>query len=212
MIEYAFPASWLPEGVATWLEPGEQVVWTGVPNPHITFCRGDWFLVPLTVAWLGLVTTGQIGLLVVSGHELWWLTVVPLLALALYLAVGRFFYKRWDKSRSRYVLTNQRAAVFRTGKQFIREVPVRNRVRVTRLRGQGHGTITWSLSNKPTLTYMQVLFHFRDSWPDATTFRELGWPMGGRLPAAEVAFVDVDNFEELLNAVESVRGGPIETP
>jgi hypothetical protein len=103
------------------LDPGEQALWRGGPDPKVLFVPGDAFIVPFSVLWAGFSFFWE-GTLASTRHP-----PLPMLifgaafnAVGLYLLVGRFFYKRFDRRRTTYVLTNRRAAVVRNrGRQVI---------------------------------------------------------------------------------------------
>lgn len=104
------------------LAPGEFVVWTGRPDPKVTFTSGDGCLIPFG----GMF--GCFSFIWVAGASaanfVFGLFGLPFLAIGIYLAVGRFFYKKWLRERTWYALTNQRAIVLKVCPGIILESEV----------------------------------------------------------------------------------------
>ncbi len=95
------------------LLPDEDVVWYGQPDPSIIFSRADLIVIPISLLWagfaifaftvtLGAALAGDFGGLIsllISG---------PLVVMGIYIAIGRFFWKRWLKRRTHYAVTSRR--------------------------------------------------------------------------------------------------------
>ncbi len=104
---------------------GEEIVWTGRPDPSVNFDRRDLALIPFSIAWAGFAIFATAGFIngyietVESGGQEGSFLFLALAAmfslLGLYLLVGRFFYKRWDKRRLYYALTDARVLILKTG-------------------------------------------------------------------------------------------------
>jgi hypothetical protein len=105
--------------------PGERVEWIGHPNPSVIFHAEDWLAIPLSLMWGGFAIIWFLG---ASGiWNLWsnrpgstfeWFGVVwgtPFVVVGQYMMWGRFVYRRWEKQRSYYALTNKRAMILRKG-------------------------------------------------------------------------------------------------
>ena len=103
---------------------GEEIVWTGRPDPSVNFDRRDLTLIPFSIAWAGFAIFATAGFVsgyveaVESGGQPGSFLFLALAAgfslLGLYLLVGRFFNKRWNKRRLYYALTDHRVLILKT--------------------------------------------------------------------------------------------------
>lgn len=104
---------------------GEEILWTGRPDPSVNFDRRDLTLIPFSIAWAGFAIFATAGFVVGYGEAVksggqpgtfLFLVLGAMFALlGLYLLVGRFFNKRWNKLRTYYALTNRRVLILKTG-------------------------------------------------------------------------------------------------
>ncbi len=99
---------------------GENIMWSGQPEPGVNFTKGDIFLVPFSLffagfslMWFGTVIFSEplnpdksAGVII-----FFYLIGFVFTVLGLYFAFGRFLYKRWKKRKTYYALTDQRALV-----------------------------------------------------------------------------------------------------
>jgi hypothetical protein len=84
--------------------PGEEVLWSGRPDPAVVFADMDALAVPASILWLAaaaLAADKVIRIDALGGS----LVMGPFLALGSYALVGRFGYKRYRKQRTLYALT-----------------------------------------------------------------------------------------------------------
>jgi hypothetical protein len=85
--------------------PGEEVLWSGRPDPAVLFADRDAFIVPAFVLWcavMGFVAYKVISIDALGGG----LVIGPLLAIGTYGLAGRFVHKRHRKQRTLYSLTS----------------------------------------------------------------------------------------------------------
>jgi hypothetical protein len=110
------------------LRDDERLLWQGAPDLLVRFMRGDALLLYLVVSYG-------------SGLALWFYFVPPrtpgyfpyvagalLTAQWLYFPVGRFFYRRYRRSRTTYAVTTARVLIVgprRTWQESLREQPVK---------------------------------------------------------------------------------------
>ncbi|MCH8092538.1 MAG: hypothetical protein IIC57_09355 [Proteobacteria bacterium] len=104
---------------------GEEILWTGRPDPSVNFDRRDLALVPFSIAWAGFAIFATAGFVKgyieaagsggQEGSFLFLALAAMFSLLGLYLLVGRFFNKRWNKLRTYYALTNLRVLILETG-------------------------------------------------------------------------------------------------
>ena len=115
------------------LAADEALLWVGQSSTHKLFTRFDLFLIPFSIFWCGLAIYWEYSALLViirqsHGPGLF----SPLFGLlfvliGIYLMVGRFFYKNYQKQNTFYALTNQRVLISKTAKknlqtQWIHEI------------------------------------------------------------------------------------------
>ena len=105
--------------LASELGTGERLIWTGMPNPRITFHSDDWALIPFslmfggfTIVWETLALADWTPSLGRAGVVLWG---VPFVIVGQYLIWGRFLYDGWLKRRTYYGVTNFRALIVQQG-------------------------------------------------------------------------------------------------
>jgi len=104
---------------------GENIEWTGRPNPAVIFHQEDWGLIPFSLLWGGFAIFWLLG---ASGiWDIWtnrpsrsfqyfgliWGT--PFVLAGQYLIWGRFLHERWKKQRTYYALTSRRALIVHLG-------------------------------------------------------------------------------------------------
>ena len=107
------------------LVDGEEIRWTGRPDPSVNFDRRDLTLIPFSIAWAGFAIFATAGFVKgyieaagsggQEGSFLFLALAAMFSLLGLYLLVGRFFNKRWNKLRTYYALTNLRVLILETG-------------------------------------------------------------------------------------------------
>ena len=103
------------------LDPHEPVLWWGRPPRGILFRRSDWFVIPFSIVWCGIV---------LSSAGTAWAKDAPLfgraflllfLAIGLYMLVGRFIHDGWLREHTFYAVTPTRALIVtRKGVQSIK--------------------------------------------------------------------------------------------
>src|SRR5258708_28184425 len=98
-----------------YLQPGERILWTGRPDPARLIGRSDGFLIPFSLMWGGFAIVWEGGVLSTGAPLFFWLWGIPFVVVGQYLIWGRFVYKRWDRRRTVYALTNHPALILRGG-------------------------------------------------------------------------------------------------
>jgi len=110
----------------SYLDPGEQLLWSGQPKQGVRLQAADLFLIPFSLVWagfaffweatvLGLVSFGEGGF----GRDnhppvffaLWG---IPFCLVGLYLVVGRFFGDAASRRRTWYGITARRVIVLKS--------------------------------------------------------------------------------------------------
>lgn len=186
----------LRQRLQTELAAGERILWVGQPDPSILLTRADIFLIPFSVLWGGftfvfaaVITAGFIGH--PSGDSVFpLLWAIPFLAVGQYMIWGRLVYKRWQKRRTYYAVTNERVLVAsgagngRLQGAFINQIPVINRT----IRKNGVGTVQFGSIPYQTAMYANTGMDF------------FGWP-GNPVPV----FYDITDAQRTYNLVLQLR-------
>ena len=138
----------------TYIQPGERILWTGQPDPRRLFGLKDLFLVPFSLMWAGFAIFWEglvlFGMASSSGGPpvffVFW--GIPFVLVGQYFIWGRFLFKRWDRKRTVYAVTNQRVLVLR-GRSlqsgFLNQLPNINQSS----RGDGSGSLEFGVGAPP---------------------------------------------------------------
>jgi hypothetical protein len=178
-------------GSSLWLQRGEHLLWRSGPDPSVTFSKQDRVLVPFSLLWGGLAITW--GLSSSShGFNVGDLFGIPFVAMGNYIVAGRFMYKRWDRGRTRYAVTNRRAVVVRSHGRQVIDSSVTAPTTVERRRDGRHGSVIWALPGAVVRG-------------DEEMTRGSGWPGASQARSGEFGFFDVDDVEGLLTVVNRCR-------
>jgi hypothetical protein len=127
------------------LDPGEKLLWAGRPAQGIVFSALDWYLIPFSVVWLGLVLHIFWQGLTKTPDPMAGLVSVLFVGLGVYLLIGRFFVDSFYRARLVYGVTDRRAIiasdVFRRSVQSI-DLSSLSGLKLEE-RGDGSGTISF---------------------------------------------------------------------
>jgi len=185
------------------LRPGEELIWSGMPDRAALLGRGDVFLIPFSVLWLTFTSFWESGA-AQSGvvfAELWG---IPFIALGLYMAGGRFIWKRISHGRTAYGVTGDRAMIV-TPTSF-RDLPLRGvPVSVHRSHGGRRASIIMgTLDPVPERAGFLAGRRLRSSRATAM-YANTGMEPLMRSGVWPFAFYDVDNPDALLAAIDRAR-------
>jgi hypothetical protein len=131
------------------LQPGEQLLWCGRPDPAVLFARSDLTTIPFSILWLGFAIFWESGVIRSGGGPFAAIWGIPFIAIGSYMVAGRFIYKRISKKRTVYAITGRRAIII-AGNVFS-EMPLGYvPVTVHHSRDGNHASVTFSdLSGRP---------------------------------------------------------------
>ncbi|MCW2995035.1 MAG: hypothetical protein JWQ18_2530, partial [Conexibacter sp.] len=131
--------------LAPYLRPGERLLWSGRPDPDVTFTAADVYLIPFSLLWAGFVVVWELTAITeVDGGAGWLFPLwgIPFVLVGAYMLVGRFFAKRRRKRKTVYGVTDERALVA-VGDDSLSDSPIRH-VPVSRRRSRdGHLSVTF---------------------------------------------------------------------
>lgn len=97
------------------LTPGEQILWSGKPNPKVIFHKDDWFAIPFSFVWVSGTLYPHGGILrefLQPATDLFGIAFASIfLVVGQYMLWGRFLYAAWRKSKVLYAVTRERVFV-----------------------------------------------------------------------------------------------------
>ena|SRR2546425_4352019 len=96
------------------LVPGEQVLWSGRPDPRRLLDATDVYVIPFSLLWGGFAIFWEI-LAIQAGDLVGELWGIPFVLVALYLIAGRFLFRGWKRRRTTYAVTSRRAIIVSKG-------------------------------------------------------------------------------------------------
>ena len=143
--------------IGSHLQPGEELLWVGRPDPDKHFTASDRFLTPFSVMWGGFTLFWE-GSVIAGGAPAFFLLFgAAFVAVGLYFMFGRFIYKAQRKRRAVYAVTNRRVLSIVNGSAgetfestYIRAIPTVS----TSARPDGSGTVMFT--NTPWMFSMYV--------------------------------------------------------
>jgi hypothetical protein len=143
----------LEEELHSSLDPGERLLWSGRPVQGVVFTPRDWYLIPFSAVWLGLVLHGFWQGLTKTPDPMVGLVGVLFVGIGIYWLIGRFFVDSFYRARLVYGVTERRAiiasGVFRRSVQSI-DLSSLSGLKLEE-RGDGSGTI--SFGDQPWYSY-----------------------------------------------------------
>ncbi len=125
------------------LARNEKLLWSGQPRRGLRLRPADALLIPFSLMWGGFAIFWEVTVLQHETPGFFALWGIPFVLVGIYLIVGRFFVDAWQRARTYYVLTNQRAMIV-CGiiNRQIKSLPLRTMSDVTLTeRADGSGSI-----------------------------------------------------------------------
>lgn len=94
------------------LQPGERLLWEGAPEQGIRLQRSDWYTIPFSLVWCGIlvVALGR-PMRVMAWNPFYSVMYLPFVLAGLYLLIGRFFLRAWRLAGMRYGVTDKRVII-----------------------------------------------------------------------------------------------------
>lgn len=133
----------------------ERVRWQGQPRQGVMFRTQDLFVVPFSLLWCGFAIFWEATVIASGAPFFFKLFGVPFVLVGLYFVIGRFFIEAYQRKRTWYTLTDQRALI--TGgwpTTSERSIDLRATPDITLESGKGSmGTITFGGTNNTSFTF-----------------------------------------------------------
>jgi hypothetical protein len=179
----------------------EVLLWHGVPDPEVWFTAEDARLIPFSILFCGIALFVECMSIISDVPVGDQLGGIPLAALGLYWAAGRFWYERYRKRRTAYAITIYRALI--VGPRSCDELPLPGQpVEVRRSRDSRHASVTFTGAR---------LSARRPAWEWGKPSGYVPGPNTGMDPVfpgvpRPFAFYDVAYPDAMLRALGQARG------
>jgi hypothetical protein len=180
--------------VAAELGPGEKLLWAGRPPRGLLLRPSDLHQIPFSIMWGGFAIFWEASVVVMGAPFFFALWGVPFVLVGLYIMAGRFRVDAWQRERTFYGVTSERAIILSVA--FGRSVKSLNLDTLTDMtlteRSDGRGTITFG------------------PCPPWGGWHSSGWPGSGRQSALgfEMPSEARQVYEVILNAQRTLRRRP----
>ena len=93
------------------LSGDERLLWTGRPKQGVLLRPADALAIPFSLIWSAFIVFWEIGVSKGNGNLFMQLWGIPFILVGVYMLVGRFVVDTWQRSRTTYGLTSQRAII-----------------------------------------------------------------------------------------------------
>lgn len=172
----------LDQALRSQLHEGEELLWSGAPEPGLHLQPGDGVRIPFSLAWCGFALFWEFSVVTSGAPFLFPVFGAFFVAAGLYFVFGRYIHAAWLAAGTRYAVTSRRVLILtRKGVRslYISKLPCVER----REKRNGLGTIFFQ---NPELA---TQFHYK------TRFE--------MLPQID-AFVNIRDCERVCRLIESL--------
>lgn len=141
----------LEQAARSQLTRNEKLLWSGQPRGGIKLRAADALMIPFSIMWGGFAVFWEMSVLKQGAPGFFALWGIPFVLIGVYLIVGRFFVDAWQRARTYYALTNQRAIIVSglVG-QKVKSLPLRAMSDITLSeRADGSGSIALGPASGP---------------------------------------------------------------
>jgi membrane protein implicated in regulation of membrane protease activity len=183
------------------LRAGEELLWSGRPDPSVIFVATDLIALPFTIVWLGIALLWEWGVRSTGAPPAFSAIGGIFVVIGLYLVAGRFVTRSLRKRKTIYGVTSQRVIV-QTG-SVIRETPVQGgSMSVRRSRNGRHATVVF----EPFGSYYVTGAPRMTGPPNMSTgMPTMGAPTRRRVAPGSLVFNDVADPDAMLAAIDQAK-------
>jgi hypothetical protein len=131
------------------LNPGERIIWNGQPQQGLLLRASDIILIPFSLLWGGFAIFWEFSVVSSGAPFFFTLWGVPFVLVGLYIIFGRFFLDSYQRSKTYYALTNERAIIISgVFNQTTRSLDIKRLPEINiSTNSSGKGTITFGASH-----------------------------------------------------------------
>ena len=123
----------------------ERLLWTGRPRQGFLLRPADALAIPFSLFWAGFIAFWEISASKGKAPLIMQLWGIPFVLIGAHMLVGRFFVDKWQRARTTYGLTSQRAVIVtELFRRNIKSLSLRSLADISLTeRPDGSGTITF---------------------------------------------------------------------
>ncbi|HET9604326.1 MAG TPA: hypothetical protein VFO96_08555 [Gemmatimonadales bacterium] len=175
------------------LSAGERLAWSGRPRQGLRLRAADAVMIPFSLMWGGFAFFWEWSVLHQGGPGFFALWGIPFVVIGLYMIFGRFFYDAWQRSRTYYGITDQRA-IIRTARG-VKSLSLQNLTDLSlKERGDRSGTIAFGAAD-----------------PRYAMWANVGWPGTARYLPPSFEMIDnarqvYDQIRDSQRAMQQLKG------
>jgi len=143
------------------LSSSENVLWSGRPRQGLMLRGADMMMIPFSLLWGGFAVYWEMSVIAADAPLMFKLWGIPFILMGIHMVIGRFFIEAWQRSRTFYMITNERA-IITSGlfQQRVKSIELRTLVEFALTEGRsGEGTISFGV------TPAGDMFSGLTSWP-----------------------------------------------
>ncbi len=176
--------------IRTELALNERLLWSGRPRPGIMLRAADIFYIPFSLLWGGLAIFWEASVVIGKAPFFFALWGIPFVLFGLYLIFGRFLVGVWQRSKTYYGLSDERAIIV-SGlvSKSVKSINLKTLGEVSiNQKADGSGTITFGPTNMMALRYSLM------PWPGTERYQ---------VPSFEM----IPDVKRVYGLIQSVQRG-----
>lgn len=175
--------------LAPYLDPAEQLLWSGKPRGGLQLRAQDAFLIPLSLLWCGFAIFWETTVVLTGGPIFFVLWGIPFVCVGLFFVFGRFIADARLRAGTLYGITNERVLI--VSGLFSRQI------KSLQIRSLTDITLSQIADGSGTITFGSAPFMGSFAYPGAF------WP--GMSRYALPAFEFIENASEVYRVIRDVQ-------